>query len=177
MEPFGERCTVFFRCRGEPTTRRCSLDLAFAIITPMKHDRAEVARQQGAGRCVLPACHCRCKPGPASQRNFDLRWHCRPSSRGPSSQSLHISTGTIESTRWAAEVGGRRPSDAKAAAGNSTTHNCWSAYHRSCSPPRADCASNRSTRRENLPKKAILPLTPPCRPSPAQTKLLSRSRP
>ena len=117
------------------------------------------------------------KPGPASQRNFDLRWHCRPSSRGPSSQSLHISTGSIESTRWAAEVGGRRPSRAKADAGNSTTHNCWLAYHRSCSPPRADCASNRSTRRENLPKKAILPLTPPCRPSPAQTKLLSRSRP
>ena len=121
------------------------------------------------------------KPGPASQRNFDLRWHCRPSSRGPSSQSLHISTGSIESTRWAAEVGGRRPSRAKADAGNSTTHNCWLAYHRSCSPPkplpRADCASNRSTRRENLPKKVILPLTPPCRPSPAQTKLLSRSRP
>ena len=74
------------------------------------------------------------KPGPASQRNFDLRWHCRPSSRGPSSQSLHISIGAIESTRWAAEVGGRRPSRAKADAGNSTTHNCWLAYHRSCSP-------------------------------------------
>ena len=117
------------------------------------------------------------KPGPASQRNFDLRWHCRPSSRDHSSQSLHIYTGSIESTRWAAEVGGRRPSRAKADAGNSTTHNCWLAYHRSCSPPRADCASNRSTRRENLPKKVILPLTPPCRPSPAQTKLLSRSRP
>ena len=117
------------------------------------------------------------KPGPASQRNFDLRWHCRPSSRGPSSQSLHISTGAIESTRWAAEVGGRRPSDAKAAAGNSTTHNCWSAYHRSCSPPRADCASNRSARRANISKKVILPLTSPCHPSPAQTKLLSRSRP
>ena len=117
------------------------------------------------------------KPGPGSQRNFDLRWHCGPSSRDPSSQSLHICTGSIESTRWAAEVGGRRPSRAKADAGNSTTHNCWLAYHRSCSPPRADCASNRSTRRENLPKKAILPLTPPCRPSPAQTKLLSRSRP
>ena len=62
------------------------------------------------------------KPGPASQRNFDLRWHCRPPSKDHSSQSLHISTGSIESTRWAAEVGGRRPSRAKADAGNSTTH-------------------------------------------------------
>ena len=50
------------RNRAEPTARRCSLDLAFAIITPMKHDRAEVARQQGAGRCVLPACRCRWMP-------------------------------------------------------------------------------------------------------------------
>ena len=117
------------------------------------------------------------KPGPASQRNFDLRWHCRPSSGDHSSQSLHIYTGSIESTRWAAEVGGRRPSRAKADAGNSTTHNCWLAYHRSCSPPRADCALNRSARRANMSKKVILPLTSPCRPSPAQTKLLSRSRP
>ena len=117
------------------------------------------------------------KPGPASQRNFDLRWHCRPPSRGPSSQSLHISIGAIESTRWAAEVGGRRPSRAKADAGNSTTHNSWPAYHRSCSPPWVVCVACRSTSRENLPKKVILPLTPPCRPSPAQTKLLSRSRP
>ena len=44
------------RNRAEPAARRCSLDLAFAIITPMKHDRAEAARQQGAGRCVLPVC-------------------------------------------------------------------------------------------------------------------------
>ena len=115
--------------------------------------------------------------GCSSLAGAKWRWHCGPSSRDPSSQSLHICTGSIESTRWAAEVGGRRPSRAKADAGNSTTHNCWLAYHRSCSPPRVVCVACRSTSRENLPKKVILPLTPPCRPSPAQTKLLSRSRP
>jgi len=80
-------------------------------------------------------------------------------------------------SRWAIEVGGKWPLCARTHGANSTSHKSLAAYHRSCPPPRADCALNRLTCRANMSKKAMLPLTSPRRPSPLQSKLLSVNNP